>query len=84
VSLYLLSGFFILNVLKGYLHDMPHAFNHVLDVVGGFRAIRIDEDLLNAGIVLRVNLVSGCSEFGLDLDHTAFLLGCKNNLLGTP
>jgi hypothetical protein len=70
-----------MNMLKGYPNDMPHVFNHVLDVVGGLGPVRVDEDLLYAWVILRVDLVLGCSKFGLDLDHTAFLLVCKNNLL---
>lgn len=81
MSLYLLSGCFVLNILEGDLHDMAHMLDHVLNVVGGLKAVRIDQDLLHPRMILRVDLVSGCSQFVLN--HTAFLLGCKNNLLGT-
>lgn len=82
MGLYLLSGCFVLNVLKGDLHDMTHMLDHVLDVVGSLWAVWIDEDLLNAGEILRVDLVSGCFQLVLDLVHIAFLSGCKNTLLG--
>jgi hypothetical protein len=82
VCLYLPFGCFVLNILKGDLHDMAHVLDHVLDVVGGLRTVRIDQDLSHPRMILRVDLVSGCSQFALN--HTAFLLGCKNNLLGTP
>ena len=80
VGLYPLFGCFVFYIFKGNLDDMPHVLNHVLDVTGGGWAVRIDQNLLNPGIILRIYLVLGCPE--LVLDHIAFLSGCKNTLLG--
>ncbi|CAB4156391.1 hypothetical protein UFOVP1417_31 [uncultured Caudovirales phage] len=80
VGMYPLFDCFVFYILKGNLDDMPHVLNHVLDVAGGFWAVRIDQNLLNPGVILRIYLVLGRPE--LVLDHIAFLSGCKNTLLG--
>jgi len=81
VVLYPLFGFFVFYILKGNLNDMPHVINHILNVAGGCWAVRINQNLLNPGVILRIYLVLGCPE--LVLNHIAFLSGCKNTLLGT-
>jgi hypothetical protein len=78
VSFDLLFGFFVLNKLKGDLDDVTHVFDHVLNVVGGLFAIWVDRGFPCSGEMIAVGL--GCSE--LVLDHSAFLSGCKNTLLG--
>jgi hypothetical protein len=83
VNFYLLFDLIVFDVLKSKSHHMPHVIDHVLDIVSGLWTFRVDQDLLNAGVILRVDLVFGCSQFGLDVDHTAFLFDCKDNLLGT-
>jgi len=60
VSLYLLSGFFVMHMLKGYFNNMAHVFNHILDITSRLRAVRVDQDLFDSGMILRVYLVSGC------------------------
>jgi len=78
VVLYPLFGCFVFYIFKGNLDDMPHVINHVLDVAGGLFTVRVDWSLPCSGKMIAVGL--GCSE--LVLDHSAFLSGCKNTLLG--
>jgi hypothetical protein len=75
----LLFGGFVFDVLKGNLDDMPHLFNHVLNVAGCFFSVWVDWCLPCAREMVLV--ANGCSQLGLD--HITFPLSCKHNLLGT-